>query len=403
MPDDTANDMGLPKHVMQSPPGAQTVISGRTYLYFAGTGYLGLQGHPDVIRAACDAARQYGIGTATSRTGFGNSPPILDVERRAAEFFAAEGDWAADSDVATNSAFYFASGYAGIGILSRVVCDDFDVLFIDELSHYSVFEGAEAAGKPMHRFAHRDPADLERTLTANLQPGQRPLVLSDGVFALLGAIAPVAEYFRVLERYDGAGLCVDDAHAIGILGHKGRGTFEHAGLWAHGVNRAARKAPPSGPRLLMCGTLGKAIGGYGGIIAGSREFIDQIKSSSHYYSGASPPPAAAAAATAAALQLVMSQPELRSKLAANVAQMKRGLQQMGLAVDDSPTPIISLSIGDGPNMQRIQGELMERGIAIGYFAAYSGAGAEGALRIAIFATHTVEMIERLIAELKTLA
>src|SRR6185295_12439413 len=108
---------------------------------------------------------------------------------------------------------YFASGYAGTSILTRSLSDEFDVLFVDELSHYSVFEGAEALAKPLYRFAHRDPADLARMLAANVTPGQRPLVLSDGVFALLGEVAPVAEYFRVLAQYDGAGLCVDDAHA----------------------------------------------------------------------------------------------------------------------------------------------------------------------------------------------
>ena len=103
-------------------------IDGAEYLYFVGTGYLGLQGHPEVIRAACDAAERYGIHSATSRAGFGNTPPTLSVERRAAEFFG------------TETSFYFPSGYAGNSILLGAVENGFDAVFLDEHSHYCVFE-----------------------------------------------------------------------------------------------------------------------------------------------------------------------------------------------------------------------------------------------------------------------
>ena len=95
--------------VMQSPPGAETVIDGRRYLYFSGTGYLGLQGHPEVIRAACQATEQYGIGSATSRAGYGDTPPLVEAERQAARLFGAE------------TAFYFMSGYVGNDILARAI------------------------------------------------------------------------------------------------------------------------------------------------------------------------------------------------------------------------------------------------------------------------------------------
>ena len=127
--------------VMQSPPGAETVIDGRRYLYFSGTGYLGLQGHPEVIRAACEATRQYGIGSATSRGGYGDTPPTLDVERRAAQFLA------------TDDAFYFMSGYAGNSILVLLLEGAFDAVFVDELSHYCVLEAARLSARPVTRFS----------------------------------------------------------------------------------------------------------------------------------------------------------------------------------------------------------------------------------------------------------
>lgn len=372
--------------IMQSPPGAYTMIDGREYLYFAGTGYLGLQGHPELIRAACEAAEQFGIGSATSRTGFGNTPPVIEVERRGAELFGVD------------EAFYFASGYLGNNILVLMFEGAFDAVFADELSHYSVFEAARLSGRPVVAFRHRQAEDLRAKLRAHLVAGGRPLVLSDGVFAARGTIAPVTEYREVLAAYPGSTLCIDDAHALGVLGANGRGTFEHAGQFDSAVNGDADT--DTGPRLLLCGTLSKAVGGFGGMIPGSRRFIERLKTTSHHYSGASAPPVPAAAATARALELVRADPTMRTRLWNNARRVKDGLRGMGLEVEDTPVPIICLTVGDAENMQRIQRELMRRGIVIAYLAAYSGLGAEGALRLAVFATHTEEMIGQLLDELR---
>lgn len=377
--------------VMQSPPGAETVIDGRRYLYFAGTGYLGLQGHPEVIGAACEATRQYGIASATSRGGFGDTPPVLEVERRAAELFA------------TDDAFYFATGYVGNHLLALLLEGSYDAVFVDERSHYCVFEAARLSARPVFRFHHRDAGDLAASLRANLGPGQRPLVTSDGVFAARGTIAPVADYCTELARYDGAALSIDDAHAVAVLGRHGRGTYEHAELAADAVNRDAHSEgpPDAGPALYACGTLSKAVGGFGGILPGARAFIDRVRSHSPYYRGASGPPVPAAAATARALELILADPGLRRRLWENVRLLKTGLRALGLETDDTPVPIVSLSIGDAANMQRIQRELAAHGILIAHMH-YAGLGPEGALRLAVFATHTPEMIGRLLEELKGL-
>jgi 8-amino-7-oxononanoate synthase len=374
--------------LMQSPPGAHTVIDARRYLYFAGTGYLGLQGHPEVIRAACEATERFGIGSATSRTAFGDTPPVLEVERGCADFFAME------------EAFYFASGYMGNSILVQMLQDGIDAVFVDELSHYCVFEAARLTGHPVFRFGHRDAEDLRAKLKANLKPGQRPLVMSDGVFAARGTIAPVAEYRAVLSEYTGSVLCIDDAHGLGVLGAHGRGTLEDAAVFDSAVNADVEAA--GGARVLLCGTLSKAVGGFGGIIPGTRRFIECLKTSSPYYGGASAPPVPVAAATARALELIEADPGMRTRLWKNVAVLKGGLRRMGLEADHTPVPIVCLTVGVAENMQRIQRELMQRGVVIAYMAAYSGLGPEGALRLAVFATHTGEMIEQLLDELRRL-
>jgi 8-amino-7-oxononanoate synthase len=352
---------------------------------------LGLQGHAEVIRAACEAAQRYGTGSATSRNGFGNTPPVLEVERRAAELFALD------------DGFYFTSGYMGNSILVLLLQDAFEAVFVDELSHYCVFEAARLSGRPVSGFAHRDPEDLTRKLKKGLQAGQRPLVLSDGVFAARGAIAPAAEYQAVLSAYSGGMMLIDDAHAVGVLGAGGRGTLEHAGLFDAGVNcrfgqGGTLTGPGDGPALFMCGTLSKAIGGFGGIIPGTSALIEWVKAESRYYNGASAPPVPVAAATAKALELVCDDPGMRTRLWGNVAAVRAGLCGMGLVVDDSPTPIVCLEIGDAENMQRIHAGLKERGILVPYRAAYAGLGPEGALRLAVFSTHTGGMIEQLLDE-----
>ena len=377
--------------VMQSPPGPETVIDGRRYLYFVGTGYLGLQGHPEMIRAAADAAGEYGIGSATSRAGFGDTPPLLDVERLAAKFFGSQ------------KAFYFVSGYLGNEILARLIRPHVDAVFVDRGSHYCVVEAAHLIGKPVHPFAHRDLDDLADKLRKKLPPAGRPLLMSDGVFAALGSIAPVVEYRQLLREYSGSMMIVDDAHALGVLGEHGRGTFEHAGLYADGVNvDVPGPDRPDAPCLLMCGTLSKAVGGFGGIVPASAAIMEGIKSTSHYYEGASAMPVPVAAATAKALDILLAQPELRSRLHENVHSLKTGLRRLGLETDDTPVPIISLGVGDAANMQRIQRELADRGIMIAYRATYSGLGPEGAIRVAVFATHTKEQIARLLDELARL-
>jgi len=378
---------------MQSPPAPETVIDGQRYLYFAGTAYLGLQGHPEVVRAACRAAEQYGVGSATSRAGFGDTPPVVEVERLAAELLGAE------------SAFYFPSGYVGNHVLVEAVREQVGAVFVDEASHYCVHEAARLSGRPVWQFAHARPEDLRLKLDARLPAGASPLVLTDGVFSARGDVAPLAEYRAVLADYAGSVLTVDDAHGVGVLGERGRGTFEHAGLFDVGVNTAAVLGGPAGrpPALLCCATLSKALGGYGGIIPGEAALVERLKSAAPHYAGMSPPPPPVAAASARALQLVLDRPDLLKRLRRNVAALKGGLRERGFDVAPTPVPIVALELGDAANMQRIQRTLMDRGIVISYFRAYSGLGPQGALRIALFATHTEAMIERLLDALAGVA
>jgi 8-amino-7-oxononanoate synthase len=357
--------------VMEGPPGAETVVDGKRYLYFGGTGYFGLHGHPEVIRAGVAAFRAFGTHGATSRAGFGNNPVLLRVEALLREYFG------------TAEAAYFGSGYLSILILTRVLADDFDAIFADEWAHYCIGDAAPAAGKPVFLFRHRDPEDLALKLRRKLRPGGRPLLLTDGVFPVSGRIAPLREYRDALATYGGL-MAVDDAHGAGVLGRHGRGVIEHLGIKSGAVH--------------LAGTLSKAFGGHGGFIVGGKMLISRVRTRAGAYVGSTPPPTSIAAASAKGIELLLAHPQWRDHLRANVALAKRALRKLGIDTDDTPVPIIAWSLRTSAEMRKIQRALLDRGVAIAYLK-YAGAPPQGVLRVAIFSTHTAGQIERLAEEL----
>lgn len=371
-----------PASLMESAPGPETVIDGVRYLYFAGTGYLGLAAHPQVVEAGCEAMRRYGVHSATSRARFGTNPPVLEVEKRAAEFFG------------TEDAFYFGSGYMANHIMVAALAPGADMLLVDEASHYCVIEAARVAGLPMETFRHRDPTDLARRIEGKA----RVLVLADAVGPATGTLAPVADYLRVLAGTEKVSLLLDDAHGFGVLGEHGRGLLDQLGLWS----RVNLLPTAQGVSLFACGTLAKALGGFGGIIPGTREFVGLARASSHYFDGASAPASAVAGATAKALEIVAAEPALRDRLRANVLRLRTGLRALGLTIPEGTTANVGVVAGNAANMQRIHAALKARGIMVPYFGTYSGIPPEGVLRFAVFANHTDAQIDRLLAELRSI-
>ena len=361
---------------MNSAPGAQAVINGREVDYFCGTGYYTLQADSRLIDAACEASRRYGLSSATTRAGFGNNPVLLAVEEKAALFFEAE------------AALYYVSGYLGNGILLQGLAPEYDLIFVDEESHYSVMDGAAVARKPLVSFAHCDVDDLAEKLKMELKPGQRPLILSDGVFPTSGVIPPLSDYDRLLSQYPGGLLCVDDAHATGVLGEKGQGTLEYCGI--------------AGPGRYSSGTLSKAFGGHGGIITGTAHFIETLKQRAKVFNGSSSVPVPAAAATAKALDILSTQPAMRQQLWGNVAYAKAAFRALGFeGIADSPVPIICLS-DKRLDLAAVQQQLLRQGMATFYVpdGAYSSVPEGGAIRIAIFSSHSKTQIDRLVQAVK---
>jgi glycine C-acetyltransferase/8-amino-7-oxononanoate synthase len=357
---------------MQGAPGALTIINGKECLYFGGTSYYGLHNHPGVIHAASEAIKKYGMNSATSRDGFGTTPLLVEIEKKGAEFFE------------TEDAAYLASGFLSnmAGVQALLNIESFDTIFIDQFSHYSNRDAAYSVRKPVFTFKHMDIEDLENKLKQHLSPGQRPLLISDGIFPVFGRLAPVPDYLRILKPYNGI-VWLDDAHGLGVMGEQGRGTAEFYSC--------------SSDRLFFGGTMSKAFGGFGGIIPGNTDFIYEIRSG-FVMNGASSAPSGAAAASLKGLTLVMEHPEMKIKLRENAHKLKNGLRKLGFETNNSHMPVAAWKLNSSAKMKRVQHELFNRGIAIQYIQ-YVGAGTKGVLRAVVFSTHTSEQIERLLFEL----
>ena len=358
---------------MEGAPGTETIINGKKYLYFAGTGYFQLGSHPEVLGAATKATLNYGICSSTSRIITGTTPLIGEIEKITAEFFK------------TEDAAYLPSGYlcniAGMSALNEL--DLFDVIFIDESSHYSNIEGAMVVGKPLVKFTSRSTGDLLKKIEKHLKPEERPLIASDGLFPIWAKIPPLEDYLEIAEKYNGI-IWVDDAHGVGIIGNNGRGTYEYLKLKSN--------------RLFFGATLSKAFGAYGGVIPGKTEFISKIRTGS-VMTGCSSPMSAGVAAGIKGLELVKHNPVMREKLWENARYLKDGINFLGIKTDDNYIPIVAFTPGDESEMQKIHAHLMDKGIYIQY-AKYRGSGDAGVLRIIVFSTHTKSQIDYLLENLE---
>jgi len=420
---------------LEGPPDAQVSIANRHFHYFAGNAYLGLQAHPRVLAATCEATLRYGTGTGTTRLAL-TAPPVLEVERRAAE------------SLETEQAFYYISGSLGPQIVLETLRGTFDRIFVDEAVGPSVVQIVKLFGgdKAPVFFRHNDPENLSFSLRQNLKGTERPILLTSGVFSTSGKIAPLHRYLRILGEYEDASLFIDDSHGLGILGKNGRGTYEYFGLNPGEVNRTRQDEQFQTPeddffaerfqqidhletevesllndddsgqipldemvdpsllpvRRYAASALSKAIGGTGGIIAGSGLFIGQLMERSSVFAEMSPPPSPLAAGTAEGLTLTFENDILRKKLKENTLYFKKKIRELGLPVDSLPVPVVSLPLGTASNMKRIQQRLAEQGILIAYLPRLPGLSPDGALRIAIFATHSPEMFDHLIEKLRRL-
>jgi glycine C-acetyltransferase len=316
-------------------------INGRTLLNFCANNYLGLANHPRVRAAAQKAIDEFGVGPGAVRSIAGTMSLHIELERALAEFKHAE------------ACISFQSGFtANLATIPALVGKG-DIIFSDELNHASIIDGSRLSRAEIVRYAHNDVADLRRKVEETMQYGRR-LIITDGVFSMDGDIAPLDKICEVAEE-QGILLMVDDAHGEGVLGRGGRGIVDHFGL--HG-------------RVdVEVGTLSKAFGVVGGLVAGKQIIIEWLRQRGRPFLFSSAMTVPDTAACIAAVQLLQESTELVDRLWQNAAIFKSGMKHLGFNTGHTQTPIIPVMLGEAALAQKFSQRLFDEGVfamAIGY-------------------------------------
>jgi glycine C-acetyltransferase len=355
-------DAGLYNRIrtLSSPQGAWLVVDGKRVLNFCSNNYLGLANHPRLLEAARQAMEKYGLGPAAVRSIAGTMDLHIDLEKRLAAFKGVD------------AAISFQSGFnANLATIPALV-DKEDAIFSDELNHASIIDGCRLSRARIVRYNHCDANDLKRVLDENRSNYPRALVVTDGVFSMDGDVAPLDKIYEVTQDYD-AILMVDDAHGEGVLGRGGRGIVDHFNL--------------HGKVDVEVGTLSKAFGVVGGVVAGNSVVVEWLRQRGRPFLFSSAMTVPDTAACLAAVDLLEESTQLVDKLWENTRYFKEEMRTMGFDTGNSVTPITPIMLGEAPLAQQFSRELFENGVfgmAIGYPTVPQG---KARIRVMISASH----------------
>ncbi len=318
-----------------------TLKDGRTVVNLCANNYLGLADDPRVKAAAAKALDQWGYGMASVRFICGTQSLHRRLEEAISEFLG------------TEDTILYSSCWDANGGLFETVLGPEDAIVSDALNHASIIDGVRLCKAQRFRYATNDLADLEAKL-AEAKGARLRMIATDGVFSMDGFIAPMREICDLADKHR-AIVMMDDSHAVGFLGKRGRGTHEHAGCM--------------GRVDILTGTLGKALGGAsGGYTSGKRELIEVLRQHSRPYlfSNSLPPPLVAGALEV--LRILSESTELRDRLMDNAAYWRKGLTELGFTLQPGEHPIVPVMLGDAVLAQRFAARLLELGVyAVGFF------------------------------------
>lgn len=352
---------------VSSAQGAWLVVDGRRVLNFCSNNYLGLANHPRLTAAAKAAIDQYGVGPAAVRTIAGTMQLHLELEARLAAFKGVE------------AAVTFQSGFnANLAAIPALVGKG-DVIYSDELNHASIIDGARLSRAEIVRYPHTDANGLRAVIQEQRgRDYKRALIVTDGVFSMDGDVAPLVEIQAVAQEFDYL-LMVDDAHGEGVLGKGGRGIVDHFDL--------------HGKVDLEIGTLSKAFGVVGGLVAGRQIIVDWLRQRGRPFLFSSAMTVPDVAACLAAVDLLEESDELVERLWKNTRYFKQEMGSLGFDTGASTTPITPIMLGEAPLAQSFSRELFEAGVfamAIGFPTVAQG---KARIRVMISAAHSTEDLD----------
>ena len=367
-------DAGLHKaeREITTPQGAHISVGdgGSSVLNMCANNYLGLAQHPDIIQAAHDGLERWGFGLASVRFICGTQSIHQTLEDAISKFLG------------TDDTILYTSCFDANGGLFETLLGAEDAVISDSLNHASIIDGIRLCKAKRFRYQNNDIEDLERQLQ-QCTDSRRRLIATDGVFSMDGYIANLPAICDLAEKYD-AMVMVDDSHAVGFVGPRGRGTPE-----LHGVTDRVD---------IVTGTLGKALGGAsGGYTSGRREIVQLLRQRSRPYlfSNSVAPPIVAA--TLKALELLTESTALRDKLAANTERFRAGIEKVGLEVLPGEHPIVPVMLGDAALAAKMADRLLELGIYVIGFSYPVVPQGLARIRTQVSAAHTDEDLDNAVA------
>ncbi len=353
---------------IQESHDTEVLIDGERKVMVGSNNYLGLTHHPRVVAAAADAIRRYGSGCTGSRFLNGTLDLHERLEAELAEFLNKE------------AALVFSTGFqTNLGAIATLAGRN-DFIISDKLNHASIVDASRLAYAEVQRYAHNDMDALERVLQ-KLPDEAGKLIVTDGIFSMEGDITDLPAITSLAEVH-GAKVLVDDAHAFGVLGHRGAGTAEHFGL----ENEVD----------LIVTTFSKSLASIGGVVAGPEPVIHYLKHHARplIFSASMPP--SAVATVLAALDVLRTEPERIDALWRNTRKMQQGLKDLGYDIGMSETPIIPVVIGELDRLLMFWREIFDAGVFTNPVTPPAVPENSCRLRISLMATHTDEHIERVL-------
>ena len=326
------------ERVIVSPQGSTIRVGdGQEVLNLCANNYLGLADDPRIVAAAKDALDRWGYGLASVRFICGTQDVHKELEQRISGFLG------------TEDTILYSSCFDANGGLFETLLGEQDAVISDELNHASIIDGIRLSKARRLRYRNRDLADLEAQLKASAD-ARRRLIATDGVFSMDGYITPLGEICDLADRY-GAMVMVDDSHAVGFVGARGRGTPE-----LHGVSDRVD---------IVTGTLGKALGGAsGGYTSGRREIIDLLRQRSRPYLFSNSVAPAVVGASLMVLDLLEGRDDLRARLRENTAWFRERMTGLGFDILPGDHPIVPVMIGDAARATQMADRLLDKGVYV---------------------------------------
>jgi len=346
------------------------VVNGKTTILLGTNNYLGLTFDADCIEESVSAVRRFGTGTTGSRVANGSYAGHRDLEKKLAEYFGRK------------HGMVFSTGYqANLSMLSTLAGHG-DYLILDSDSHASIYDGARLGHAEVIRFRHNDPADLRKRLSRIKDAPGSKLVVVEGIYAMLGDSSPLAEIAAV-KREMGAYLLVDEAHSMGVLGAKGRGLAEHAGVEAD-VD-------------FIVGTFSKSLGSVGGFCVSDIDGFDVLRLACRPYVFTASLPPAVIASTTQALRRLSEDQTLRVRLGENARRLYDGLRGLGFHVGPEASPIVSVEVDNAEIAVKAWNALLAGGLYVNLALPPATPTSRPLLRASISAAHTPRQIDTAVA------